>query len=113
MDNTIKNVNNYDDFEKVFKVFKSEPFYEDWTLDELHEEYEKLKNGGEIFGYYLDNSTIVGLITVLRGAKQTHPVTFSDPKKVMYISDIAVINEQRGKGYAKHLADFIINYTVF
>ena len=111
MENIIKVVDNYEDFVKVFTVFSGAPFFEYWSTQELHDEYKELKDGGEIFGYYLDDSNIAGLVTVLKGAKKSHPVIFPDPKKVMYISDIAVINEQRGKGFAKHLADFIINYT--
>lgn len=111
MDNLIKNVKKYDDFKKVFEVFKSEPFNENWTEEELYNEYEYLKKSGEIYGYYLDNTTIAGLVTIVYGAIKEHPIVFLKPEKTIYLSDIAVIPQERGKGHAKRLADFIIDYV--
>jgi len=111
MSNIIKNVNNYDEFKKVFTVFRGEPFFENWTEDQLRYEFDYLKKDGEIYGYYLDNLDMVGLVSIIYGAIKDHPIIFKNPEKTIYLSDIAVINSERGNGYAKKLADFIINYV--
>lgn len=111
MSGRIKNMKNYDDFRKVFDIFKYYPFFEAWTEEEFREEFEYLKNMGEIFGYYLNTGEVVGLISMVYGAKDSHPVKFANPEKVMYLSDVAIIDKYRGNGYAKQLADFSIDYT--
>lgn len=111
MNNIIKNVDNYEEFKKVFSVFSGAPFFEKWTEDKLKYEYDYLKKDGEIYGYYLDNHEIIGLVSIVFGAIKNHPLIFKNPEKTIYLSDIAVIYSQRGNGYAKKLADFIINYV--
>ena len=110
MTNIIKDVTNYDEFKKVFSVFKEEPFFENWTDEEMHNEFLGLKVNGEIFGYYLNNEGIVGIITFKYGAFGNHPVNFDNPEKTVYFSDIAVIKDFRGRGYAKALTDFALDY---
>lgn len=95
-------VKDFDDFKKVFGVFKTEPFYEDWSDEEMYEEFQSIKKNGEIIGYYKNND-IVGILDLIDGAEDKHPVKFIEPKNVLYISDIAVVKEARGKGYAKDL----------
>lgn len=107
----IKDVTNYEDFKKVFSVFKGEPFFEDWTEEEMHNEFLGLKINGEVFGYYTEDEGIVGIVTFKYGASDKHPVRFDDPEKTIYFSDIAVIKEQRGKGYAKTLTDFALDFV--
>lgn len=111
MESRIKNLKNYEEFRKVFDIFKYYPFFEAWTEDEFYEEFLYLKQMGEIFGCYLDDNEIVGLVSLIYGAKSSHPVKFENPEKVMYISDIAVTDKYRGNGFAKKLADFAIQYT--
>ena len=111
MENRIKDVKNYSDFRKVFEVFKDKPFYENWIDDEMLKEYEFLKQYGEIYGYYIDDTKIVGLVSIIYGSIKEHPVKFLNPEKTIYLSDIAVVSDERGKGYAKKLADFIIEYA--
>ncbi len=106
----IEIVNSYEDFRKVYELFQREPFYEAWTEEGFKEEFNFLKECGEIFGCY-DGGEIVGLSNLLFEAQESQPVRFVDPTRVMYISDIAVLREFRGKGYAKALADFVIEYT--
>ena len=111
MNNVIKDVNNYDDFKKVFLVFCGAPFFENWKEDELRKEYEYLKQNGEIYGYYLNNLDMVGLVSIIYGAVKDHPLLFTSPEKTIYLSDIAIIPTERGNGYAKILADFILDYA--
>ena len=110
MTNIIKDVTDYDDFKKVFSVFKEEPFFENWTEEEMHNEFLELKTNGEVFGYYLDDDNIVGIITFKFGAFNNHPVSFNDPENVVYFSDVAVLKDHRKKGYAKALTDFALDY---
>lgn len=108
--NEIKNVKNYKDFREVYGVFKKEPFYEDWTEEQFYEEYMEILKNGEIFGYY-DNNRIVSLLNIIYGAQKKHPVTFENPDKVIYISDIATLVEYRNKGYGSTIAKYGIEYA--
>ncbi len=111
MNGKIQNVKKYEEFRKVFDIFKHYPFYEAWSEEEFQSEYDYLKTEGEIFGYYMNTGEIVGLVSLVYGAKSEHPLTFENPNKVMYLSDIAVLDNYRGNGYGKRLADFAIEYT--
>lgn len=111
MEGRIKNLKEYREFRKIFEIFKYYPFYEAWTEKEFKEEFEYLKEKGEIFGWYLDNDEIIGLISLIYGAKKNHPVSFDNPNKIMYLSDIAVLDKFRGQGVGGGLLDFAINYT--
>ena len=111
MNGRIQNLKDYKEFRKVFDIFKHYPFYEAWTEEEFQEEFEELKKYGEIFGYYMNTGEIIGLVSLIYGAKSAHPVTFEDPSRVMYLSDIAVLDEFRSQGYGSRLADFAIGYT--
>ena len=106
---TISVVNNFKDFQEVFKVFMSEPFFEAWTENDMKEEFEDIKSHGEILGYYT-NFDIAGLLTLIDGAKESHPVKFENPEKVIYISDVATKKEYRGKGYAKDLVNYFMHF---
>ena len=106
---TIVTVKNFNDFKDVFSVFREEPFYEDWQDDSIREQFDYLKENGEVLGYYTDRN-IVGIYSMVGGAIPTHPVKFIEPEKVIYLSDIAIKKKYRGKGYAKDLVNFFMNY---
>ncbi len=106
---TIVTVKNFNDFKDVFSVFREEPFYEDWQDDSIREQFDYLKENGEVLGYYTDRN-IVGIYSMVDGAIPTHPVKFIEPEKVIYLSDIAIKKKYRGKGYAKDLVNFFMNY---
>ena len=106
---TIVTVKNFNDFKDVFTVFREEPFYEDWTDDSIKEQFDYLKDNGEILGYYTDRN-IVGIYSMIGNAISSHPVKFIEPDKVIYLSDIAIKKKYRGKGYAKDLVNFFMNY---
>ena len=46
----LKTYGSYEDFKKVYKIFKEYPFYEAWTENLFKEEYEYLKQYGEMYG---------------------------------------------------------------
>jgi ribosomal protein S18 acetylase RimI-like enzyme len=106
----IKDITNYDEFKKVFLVFREEPFLEKWSEEKIHKEFLNLKINGEVFGYYLNDENIAGIITFKYGAEKDHPVKFKNPERIIYLSDIAVIKEQRGNGYAQALTDFTLDF---
>ena len=54
---------------------------------------------------------IVGLLNLVYGAQKNHPLEFDNPEKVMYISDIAVLEKFRGKGCGSELAKYSIDFT--
>lgn len=111
MEGRIKNLKEYKEFRKIFEIFKYYPFYEAWKEQDFKDEFSYLKNNGEIFGWYLNNEEIIGLVSLIYGAKTSHPVSFSNPDKMMYLSDIAVLDKYRGQGVGGNLLDFAINYT--
>ena len=111
MNGKVQNLKKYEDFRKVFEIFRHYPFFEAWSEEAFKEEFEYLKDEGEIFGYYANTGEVVGLISLIYGAKKEHPVEFDDPDRVIYLSDIAVLDKYRGNGYAKRLADFVIDYA--
>lgn len=85
------------DFKNVFKVFREHPFYEMWTEKQIDEEFDYLTQNGAIFGYY-NNNEILGINTIIYGAKTEHPIVFPNNERVLYVSDIAVLENARGKG---------------
>ena len=110
MKERIKNLKDYNDFKTVFKEFTNYPFYELWTEELFMSQFEYLKKNGEIFGLYLENGDIVGLITMIYGAIISHPLEFKNRDKTIYISDIVVLNDYRGKGYGSKLVEFLLDY---
>lgn len=108
----IKNMKDYEEFRKVFEIFRRYPFFEKWTEDEFYKEFEYLKKFGEIYGYYNHLGNITGLVSLVYGSKAEHPVRFECPDRIMYVSDLAVIEDYRGKGIATKLLRFAIDYTI-
>lgn len=103
----VKKLNNYNDFRKVFKIFETEPFWEKWSEELIREEYDEFQSIGGIYAKY-DIDDIMGIITLIYGARSSHPVTFEDPSKAIYISDLAVLHEYRGKGVGSELAEIAL-----
>jgi len=111
MEERIKNMKDYEEFRKIFEIFKFYPFYEKWTEKGFEEEFEYLKKYGEIFGYYNNLGDVTGLISLVYGASDKQPVRFKQPEKVMYVSDLAVLENYRCKGMGTKLLKFAISYT--
>lgn len=108
----IRNNVTFEEFVKVFKVYEDYPFYESWSQEELRDEYNSyFKNNGWIFGYYI-NEKCVAILTLYPMIKGEHPVFYSSDEKVMYLSDIATLDEYRGKGIATQLFHFALRHTM-
>ena len=48
----INDVKSYEDFKKVYNLFRGYPFYEDWNEIDFREEYDFIKENGIMFGIY-------------------------------------------------------------
>ncbi len=105
----IKNLKDYKDFRKVFRIFETEPFWEDWKENQIKEEFDEFQSEGDIFAKY-DVNDIMGIVTLLYGARNYHPVigAFEVPSKVIYISDLAVLHKYRGLGIGTELAKYAV-----
>lgn len=101
MSSKIKEITDVEDFKKVYSVFSRPPYNEKYTEEELEEIFREYKEKGYLYGAYTDEAC-VGLIALERGAKKSQPVDFKN-KKVMYLADIAVLDEYRRKGLGNKL----------
>lgn len=97
----IKEPTNLEDFKKVYKVFSGPPYNEKYTEEELEEIFKEYQEKGYMYGAY-NNEECVGMIALERGVKQDQPVNFQD-KNVMYLADVAVLNNYRRKGLGNQL----------
>ena len=109
-------ISDYEDFKKVFKVFELEPFYEAWQEEDYQEEFLDFINNGQVYGIYLEKD-ICGLITIKQKYLKWDELDI-DIEKSIYLSDIAVKQEARNKGYATKLMKYIIdefgnNYDIY
>lgn len=101
MNGQIKELTDLDDFKKVYMVFSGPPYNEKNTEEEIEAIFREYQEKGYIFGAY-NGEECVGLIALERGVKAGQPVNFQD-KKVMYLADIAVLNDYRKKGLGNQL----------
>lgn len=102
MGSVIKKLENLEDFQKVYKVFSGEPYNEMYTEEELEEIFREYEEKGYIYGAFNDDNKCMGLIAITRGQKNEHPVDYPG-EKVMYLSDIAVLDEYRRTGLGSQL----------
>ena len=101
MSSKIKEIEKLEDFKKVYKVFSGPPYNEKYTDEELEEIFTEYKENGYLYGAYRKEDCI-GLIALERGAKQNQPVKFKKDK-IMYLADVAVLDEYRRKGLGNQL----------
>lgn len=101
MNGQIKKLTNLDDFKKVYKVFSGPPYNEKYTEEELEEIFREYQEKGYIYGAY-SNEDCVGMIALERGTKTDQPVKFQE-ENIMYLADVAVLNEYRRKGLGNQL----------
>lgn len=101
MEEKIKELTNKEDFKEVYKVFSGPPYNEKYTDEELEEIFTEYQEKGYIYGAF-NKGRCVGMIALERGAKESQPVKFAD-QKVMYLADVAVLNEYRRKGLGNQL----------
>ena len=101
MEGKVKELNDLNDFKKVYKVFSGPPYNEKYTEEELENIFEEYKEKGYMYGAYVDEEC-VGLIALERGIKPNQPVKFQD-ENVMYLADVAVLNDYRRNGLGNQL----------
>lgn len=101
MNGQIKELTSLEDFKKVYKVFSGPPYNEKYTEEELEEIFREYQEKGYMYGAY-NNEECVGMIALERGVKQDQPVNFQD-ENVMYLADVAVLNNYRRKGLGNQL----------
>lgn len=101
MNGQIKELTDLEDFKKVYKVFSGPPYNEKYTEEELEEIFREYQEKGYMYGVY-NKEECVGMIALERGVKENQPVDFLE-EKVMYLADIAVLNNYRRKGLGNQL----------
>lgn len=101
MKGKIRELTNLDDFKKVYMVFSGPPYNEKYTDEELEEIFREYQEKGYIYGAYNDKDC-VGLIALEKGAKADQPVNYKN-ENVMYLADVAVLDEYRRKGLGNQL----------
>ena len=101
MNGQIKELTDLQDFKKVYKVFSGPPYNEKYTEEELEEIFREYQEKGYMYGAY-NNEECVGMIALERGIKQDQPVNFQN-ENVMYLADVAVLNNYRRKGLGNQL----------
>ena len=106
----IRKLESFSDFKKVFHAYSSFPYYEEWSEDEIREEYETNLKDGHIFGYFYNNEC-VGLVTVVNATTKDHPIHFAEPDKALYISNLIVMLEYRYHGFGTQISEFAVNFA--
>lgn len=101
MNNQITELKKLEDFKNVYRVFSGPPYNEKYTEEELEEIFKEYQQKGYIYGAFADEKCI-GMIALERGAKADQPVKFQD-EKVMYLADIAVLDDYRRLGLGNQL----------
>lgn len=101
------NINDYENFKKVFMVFEAEPFYEAWSEEDYQEEFNDFIKNGKMYGIFL-NKEICGLITIKEKYLKWDQLNI-DVEKSVYLSDIAVRRNSRNRGYATKLMKYIVS----
>lgn len=101
MNGQIRELTNLEDFKKVYKVFSGPPYNEKYTEEELEEIFREYQEKGYMYGAY-NKEECVGMIALERGVKEDQPVNFLD-ENVMYLADVAVLNNYRRKGLGNQL----------
>lgn len=101
MNGQIRELTNLEDFKKVYKVFSGPPYNEKYTEEELEEIFREYQEKGYMYGAY-NKEECIGMIALERGVKEDQPVNFLD-ENVMYLADVAVLNNYRRKGLGNQL----------
>lgn len=101
MKEEIKELTSFEDFKKVYGVFSGPPYNEKYTDEKLKEIFMEYQEKGYIYGAYRDGKCI-GLIALERGVQADQPVSFQD-ENVMYLADVAVLDEYRRRGVGNQL----------
>lgn len=99
--------NDFGNFKKVFQVFEAAPFYEAWTEEDYIQEFLDFIENGQMYGIFAQND-ICGLITIKERYLKWEELEI-DVERSIYLSDLAVCQNSRNKGYATTLMQYIIS----
>lgn len=107
----IRKVISHEHFRAIFKeVFEGKPFFESWSEEELLEEFKHFNDEGLVFGSYWGEDC-VGLISILQHEPGKYPVHFPDDEKILYLSDVAVLEDYRYNGVGTELMKKVVRYA--
>lgn len=104
----VKEINKYEDFKKVIKIFQQPPFNEILTEEDMINEFQSYIDNGYALGCY-DKEDILGFIGILKGLQHNHPVSFENPDNVLYVNGITVLNEHRNRGVGTKLLESVLD----
>lgn len=107
MSGTIRRVTNFEQFEKLYKIFEEPPYNEKFTREEVFEIYNELISLGHIDGYFLNNN-LIGCIGYRRMITDEHPVKYDYNEQVAYFAEIIVQREHRGHGFGTELINHML-----
>ena len=91
----------------MYKVFEQPPYSEKFSDEEILDEYKLLTSGGRVYGYY-NQGICIGMVTYNKNLLYEHPIYYEQPEKVVYLSDVTVLKEFRGKGIGTTLMKYAI-----
>ena len=103
----IKQITNYEDFSKVYKVYRLPPYSENWPEEKIKQEYDIITKTGIVFGYYIDKDC-VGIVAL---KFKDHPLKFKESEKPIYLSDLAVLSKYRNLMVDLILVQYAINFA--
>lgn len=103
----ITEIENFSDFFNVYKIYRNPPYCEAWTEEEIIKEYEKIKQNGKLFGYYIQKKCI-GIVSLI---ENNQPLKFNSNINAIYLSDLAVLSDYRKSLVALELVNFAIKYA--
>lgn len=103
----LKVYGSFEDFKNVYFEFRKKPYFEDWQEKDVKEEYDYLTKNGEIYVKEV-NDKVIGIVTLLPGIQKGHNLELPT-NNVGYISDIAVLEEFRRRGYGTELMQYALN----
>lgn len=106
----IRKVRNIEDYIKLYKCFENPPYSERWSLEQIQNEYNNTMKNGDVYGYFC-NDKCVALIAFKNYVAQDNIIKYSEDKKVLMLSDIVVLYDERKKGIATELISYMIEYA--
>ena len=103
----IAEIKDFTDFSHVYKIYQNPPYCEVWTDEDIKNEYEKIKQNGKVFGYYIQGKCI-GIVSLI---EKNQPLKFNSNVNAIYLSDLAVLSDFRKSLVALELINFAIEYA--
>lgn len=101
MTGQVRELTELEDVNKVCRVLSGPASSAKYTEEELEEIFREYQEKGYMYGAY-NKEECVGMIALERGVKEDQPVNFLD-ENVMYLADVAVLNNYRRKGLGNQL----------